>query len=109
MREASLLRKPLARIVLAAAMAACASFGARGADEPAKPNHEVKDPYYGDALFHFFQDHHFTSVTTLMASQHFGRVSHHEEESEILRGGMLLSYGLTKEAGQIFARLIEST
>jgi hypothetical protein len=48
-------------------------------------------------------------VTTLMASQHFGRVSHHEEEAEVLRGGMLLSYGLTKEAGQIFARLIEST
>ncbi len=44
-----------------------------------------------------------------MASQHFGRVSHHDEESEILRGGMLLSYGLTKESGQIFARLIEST
>ena len=44
-----------------------------------------------------------------MASQHFGRVSHHDEEAEILRGGMLLSYGLTKESGQIFARLIQST
>jgi predicted Zn-dependent protease len=44
-----------------------------------------------------------------MASQHFGRVSHHDEEAEILRGGMLLSYGLTKEAGQIFAKLIDST
>ena len=96
MREASLLRRPLTRIALAVALAAGACAGAAAADEPAKPNHEVKDPYYGDALFHFFQDHYFTSVTTLMASQHFGRVSHHDEESEILRGGMLLSYGLTK-------------
>jgi len=109
MREASLLRRPLTRIALAVALAAGACAGAAAADAPAKPNHEVKDPYYGDALFHFFQDHYFSSVTTLMASQHFGRVSHHDEESEILRGGMLLSYGLTKESGQIFARLIEST
>ena len=109
MRQASLLRRPLTRIALAAVLAAGAFAGAAAADAPAKPNHEVKDPYYGDALFHFFQDHYFSSVTTLMASQHFGRVSHHDEESEILRGGMLLSYGLTKESGQIFARLIEST
>ncbi|MCE9659195.1 MAG: hypothetical protein K8R60_11600 [Burkholderiales bacterium] len=99
----------MTRIALAAALAFAWGGGAVAADEPAKPNHEVKDPYYGDALFHFFQDHYFTSVTTLMASQHFGRVSHHDEESEILRGGMLLSYGLTKEAGQIFAKLLDST
>ena len=35
-----------------------------------------------------------------MASQHFGRVAHHDDEAEVLRGGMLLSYGLTKEAGR---------
>jgi len=109
MREASLLRKPLTRIALAVALATGAWAGAAAADAPPKPNHEIKDPYYGDALFHFFQDHYFTSVTTLMASQHFGRVARHDEEAEILRGGMLLSYGLTKESGQIFARLIEST
>ena len=109
MREASFLRKPLTRVALAAALAAGACAGAAAADPPAKPNHEIKDPHYGDALFHYFQDHYFTSVTTLMASQHFGRVSHHDEEAEILRGGMLLSYGLTKESGQIFARLIQST
>jgi hypothetical protein len=69
--------------------------------------HEIRDPYYGDALFHFFQAHYFTSVTTLMASQHFNRVSRHAEEAEVLRGGLLLSYGLHREAGEIFARLIE--
>ena len=105
MRAASSPRKPLTRIALACGvmLAAC---GAAAADAP-PPNHEIKAPYYGDALFHFFQDHYFTSVTTLMASQQFDRVSHHDDEAEILRGGMLLSYGLTKEAGQIFARLID--
>ncbi len=71
------------------------------------PNHQVKDPQYGDALYQFFQDRYFTSITTLMASQKFERVEHHADEAEILRGGMLASYGLTREAGEIFSHLIE--
>jgi hypothetical protein len=79
-------------------------FGASG---PAEPTHEIKAPHYGDALYYFFQDRYFTSITTLMASQQFDRVVKHDDEAEILRGGMLASYGLTKEAGEIFARLID--
>ncbi len=69
--------------------------------------HEVLDPYYGDTLFQFFQDHYFTAATELMVSQHFDRVSHHAQEAEVLRGGILLSYGLHREAGAIFERLIQ--
>ena len=68
---------------------------------------QVADPHYGDALFQFFQERHFTSVTTLMVSQHFERLPWHEDDAEVLRGGLLLSYGLHREAGQIFAGLIE--
>ena len=42
-----------------------------------------------------------------MVSQHFQRVAHHADEAEVLRGGMLLSYGMHREAGEVFARLIE--
>ena len=42
-----------------------------------------------------------------MVSQHFDRVAQHADEAEVLRGGLLLSYGLHKEAGEIFAQLIE--
>jgi hypothetical protein len=42
-----------------------------------------------------------------MVSQHFDRVAKHKDEAEVLRGGMLLSYGLHREAGEIFAQLIE--
>ncbi|MGZ3240184.1 MAG: hypothetical protein ACXWJK_07260 [Burkholderiaceae bacterium] len=70
--------------------------------------HEVKDPHYGDTLFHFYQDHYFTALTNLMVSQHFGRVEHHGEEAEVLRGGILLSYGLLNEASEIFSRLIDT-
>lgn len=103
--------RPLSAALAAATLLACSAVSAAPpkpwpvpANEKARP---VEAPYYGDALFHFFQDRYFTSITTLMASQHFDRVVAHRDEAEILRGGMLLSYGLHKEAGEIFARLIE--
>ena len=77
-----------------------------GASAPPAPTHEIKAPYYGDALFYFFQDRYFTSITTMMASQQFDRLIKHDDEAEILRGGMLASYGMTKEAGEIFATMV---
>jgi hypothetical protein len=77
---------------------------ARAADAAARP---VQDPHYGDVLFHFYQENYFTSVTTLMASQQFNRVPQHADEAELLRGGMLLSYGMHREAGDIFAKLLD--
>ena len=67
----------------------------------------IKALHYGDTLFNFFQDKHFSAVTGLMTSQHFNRLSPHGDEAEVLRGGLLLSYGVHGEAGQIFASLIE--
>src|SRR6478736_1729536 len=60
-----------------------------GASAPPEPTHEIKAPHYGDALYYFFQDRYFTSITTLMASQQFERVVKHDDEAEILRGVML--------------------
>ena len=42
-----------------------------------------------------------------MVSQHFERVPGHVDDAELLRGGMLLSYGLHREAGEVFAQLID--
>jgi len=67
----------------------------------------VQEPHYGDTLFRFYQDQYFSAITSLMVSQHFNRVAQHADEAEVLRGGMLLSYGMHREAGQIFATLIE--
>jgi len=89
----------------AAVALACAFSAVQAADSPAQP---VKDPHYGDTLFHFYQDRYFTAITGLMASQHFGRVSHHADDAELLRGGLLLSYGLHREAGEVFARLLDT-
>lgn len=97
------LRHAAAVLLLAGAAGGAAAQPASAA-AAARP---IADPHYGDTLFHFFQDHHFTAITTLMASQQIGRVARHADEAEVLRGGMLLSYGLHREAGEIFAQLIE--
>jgi hypothetical protein len=87
-----------------AALAACVT-----ATAATPPAHVVRDPYYGDSLFYFFQQRYFSSVTDLMVSQHFARLPHHVDEAELLRGGLYLSYGMHREAGDIFARLIEKS
>ncbi len=42
-----------------------------------------------------------------MTSQQIGRMAPHDDEAEILRGGLFLSYGMHREAGDVFAKLIE--
>ena len=75
------------------------------ADKTFEPQ-PVRAPHYGDSLFEFFQERHFEAITGLMVSQHFNRVSPHDDEGELLRGGLLLSWGLHREAGEVFERLL---
>jgi tetratricopeptide (TPR) repeat protein len=91
---------------LACGFAAALTFvaGARAAEAP-KVDHSIKAPHYGDVLFYFFQDRPFPALTGLMVSQQFERLPRHEDEAEMLRGGLLLGYGLHREAGEIFERL----
>ena len=102
-------------LLLAAALALAWPARAADVDEPPRAKgmstsieaQPIKALHYGDTLFHFFQEKHFSAITGLMTSQHFQRLSPHGDEAEVLRGGLLLSYGVHGEAGQIFASLIE--
>ena len=114
MRARPLLRST-PRLVAAAGLA-CALAGPVLADDDAPRAsgmttsihaQPVKAVHYGDTLFQFFQDKHFSAITGLMTSQHFDRVAPQGDEAEVLRGGLLLSYGVHNEAGQIFAQLID--
>lgn len=106
--------KPLRVIVVAALAASLGAAGVIRAAEPAPaPKREpgapqtLAAPHYGDVLFHFYQDKTFAAITGLMVSQHFARVAPHDEEAEVLRGGLLLAYGLHDEAATVFTALIE--
>jgi tetratricopeptide (TPR) repeat protein len=101
---------------LAACGLALALVGAPGAvAAPAKkaptpgalPPVKVRDLYYGDVLFYFYQDDYFTALTHLTAAQENGRLSHHEGDAQLLLGGLYLSLGQHREAGQIFAEVLD--
>jgi hypothetical protein len=67
----------------------------------------VQDLAYGEVLFHFFQDDYFTALTRLLAAQTRNEIPHHAAESELILGGMYLSYGQHRLAGEIFERVLQ--
>lgn len=72
-----------------------------------KAPHQVLDLHYGEVLFHFYQQDYFTAITHLMAAQRQDLLKHHKEDSELLLGGMQLSYGMLQEAEERFRRLLD--
>ncbi len=73
-----------------------------GADKP----QQVQDLHYGEVLFQFYQDDYFTAISHLMAAQAQSQLTHHRDESELLLGGLQLSYGMLDEAGKRFQALL---
>ena len=67
----------------------------------------VNDLRYGEALFHFYQEQYFTSITNLMVAKDRNPISSQEVDPELLLGGLYLYYGLHQDASNIFSGLIE--
>lgn len=68
----------------------------------------IEDPHYGEVLFYFYQEDYFPAIVRLMAAQSHSLIDTHAEQSELLLGGMYLSYGHHLEASRIFERLLSS-
>ena len=69
----------------------------------------VQDLHYGEVLFHFYKQDQFTALTHLVTARSQSRVAHHQDDAELLQGGLLLSWGQHEEAGKIFERLLDTT
>ncbi|HEX6999200.1 MAG TPA: tetratricopeptide repeat protein [Gammaproteobacteria bacterium] len=84
-----------------------ASLAAPSAARERTPNGTVvQDLAYGEVLFHFFQEDYFTALTRLLAAQQRNELKVHAAEAELMLGGLYLSYGQHRLAGQIFERLL---
>lgn len=66
----------------------------------------VKDPQYGEVLFYFYQENYFPAIVRLLAARQQGQLTEQLDQSELLLGGMYLSYGHHLEAADIFHRLL---
>jgi hypothetical protein len=66
----------------------------------------VRDLHFGDALFYYYQGRDLEAITRLLAYQQWGRMPHHDAETNLLLGGLYLSLGLHNEAGERFETLL---
>jgi tetratricopeptide (TPR) repeat protein len=61
---------------------------------------------YGVALYHFYQQDYFETLTELMVAQQLDELGVHADTGELLRGGVSLSYGMDREAERIFRNML---
>ena len=101
------VRGTLALLGIAMSFAGVAAKSVAPSPEAALPPVEVKDLAYGDVLFHFYQDDYFGALTRLTVAQERGTMPHHSDDAELLSGGLYLSLGQHREAGEIFERVLD--
>jgi hypothetical protein len=69
----------------------------------------IEDLAYGEVLFYFYQEDYFSALTRLLAAQTREEMPKQAAEAELLLGGLYLSYGQHRLAGQIFEQLLEGS
>lgn len=74
------------------------------ADE-VKPE-RAQDLRYGWVLYHYHQGQAFDALTQLAVAREQGGIQGHGDHPALVEGGLLLSYGMTREAGRLFIRLL---
>lgn len=75
---------------------------AKVVDEPA----ELRDLYYGEALYQLYQQNYFTSIIHLLAAKQQGHMQAYDEEPDLLLGGLYLAYGMPNEAQNLFDQVL---
>ena len=75
------------------------------ADDQSAPT-LVTDAHFGEVLFYFYQEDYFPAIVRLLAAQKQTQLENHIDESELLLGGLFLSYGHHLKAAEIFERLL---
>lgn len=66
----------------------------------------IRDAHFGEVLFYFYQEAYFPAIVRLLAAKKQARLENHVDESELLLGGLYLSYGHHLRAAEIFERLL---
>ena len=89
-------------MVLLLVVALCSGVQAGDKREPIV----IEDAAFGEVLFYYYQEDYFPAIVRLLAAQQQSRLPNHDSESELLLGGLYLSYGHHLRAAEIFERLL---
>lgn len=68
---------------------------------------EIRDPRYGVALYHYYQENFFDALSEMSVAQAQGGIQYHGSYPEFLQGSIELSYGMDRQAEQRFGQLLE--
>lgn len=63
---------------------------------------QINDLRYGEALYNFYQERYFTSITNLLVAKDRKPITTQNIDPELLLGGLYLYYGLHQNASGIF-------
>jgi hypothetical protein len=96
----------VASLALAVTVAVSGPAAARRHDPEKLPVTRIRDLHYGDVLFYVYQGDDFEAITRLTAYQQWKLIPHHEDEGQLLLGGLYLSLGMHNEAGERFQTLL---
>ncbi|MEN8130878.1 MAG: hypothetical protein ABFS45_11925 [Pseudomonadota bacterium] len=67
---------------------------------------QVNDLKYGVVLYEFYQQKYFEALVEFEYAAERGGIQNHGDYPELLKGGVSLSYGLDRQAKEIFSKLI---
>ena len=92
-------------VVYSTLLLAVALCGGAQADDKREPI-VIQDASFGEVLFYYYQEDYFPAIVRLLAARQQSRLPNHDSESELLLGGLYLSYGHHLRAAEIFERLL---
>jgi hypothetical protein len=95
-------------VLLALLAAGPAVAWAARRDPNALPPVQVRDLAYGDVLFHYWADEDggLETLVRLESYTHWGLMSHHAADAQLLAAGLYLQLGMHNEAGSRFEGLL---
>ncbi len=80
-----------------------AAFGFHDNEKPDR----AQDLSYGAVLYEYYQGKAFEALSLLNVAKEKGGINGHGDHPDLVEGGLLLSYGMTREAKAIFENLLQ--
>jgi hypothetical protein len=83
-------------------MSASSLLAAEETENPSRAN----DLLYGEILFNYFQGASFEALSLIGVSEEKGGIQGHGDHPQLIKGGLMLAYGMTRSAHDHFSRLL---
>lgn len=66
----------------------------------------AQDLRYGAILYDYYQGKSFDALTRMAVAEHEGGIKGHGDHPLLVKGGLMLAYGMTREARSLFEQLL---